>query len=51
MTTRTVLVLAVFATALHAQSASPYLPLDHWAMPYVEHLISAGEMVVNMRVR
>ena len=45
MTTRTVLVLAVFATALHAQSASPYLPLDHWAMPYVEHLISAGEMV------
>jgi len=25
-----------------AQDASPYLPLQHWAMPYVEHLIAAG---------
>jgi hypothetical protein len=46
MTTRSVFAaLTVFATALHAQSASPYVPLDHWAMPYVEHLIAAGEMV------
>ncbi len=27
---------------LAAQQASPYVPLQHWAMPYVEHLISAG---------
>src|SRR2546427_302650 len=25
-----------------AQDASPYVPLQHWAMPYVEHLIAAG---------
>src|SRR5436190_1705700 len=29
-------------TGLAAQSASSYLPIDHWAMPYVEHLIRAG---------
>src|SRR2546430_13519712 len=27
---------------LAAQEASPYLPLQHWAMPYVEHLIATG---------
>src|SRR5579872_6766596 len=25
-----------------AQQASPYVPIDHWAMPFIEHLISAG---------
>src|SRR5438093_1565643 len=28
--------------AAPAQDASPYVPLQHWAMPYVEHLIAAG---------
>src|SRR5437667_11695933 len=27
---------------LAAQEASPYVPLQHWAMPYVEHLITTG---------
>src|SRR3989442_9872794 len=27
---------------LAAQEASPYVPLGHWVMPYVEHLIAAG---------
>lgn len=30
---------------LPAQDASPYVPLDHWSMPYVEHFIAAGRMV------
>ena len=25
-----------------AQDASPYLPLQHWTMPYIEHLIARG---------
>src|SRR3989442_12755511 len=25
-----------------AQDASPYVPLQHWTMPYVEHLIARG---------
>src|SRR5437899_6128588 len=25
-----------------AQDASPYVPLQYWGMPYVEHLIAAG---------
>jgi hypothetical protein len=25
-----------------AQQASPYVPLQHWTMPYVEHLIARG---------
>ena len=29
-------------TGVAAQSASTYLPIDHWAMPYVEHLIRAS---------
>ncbi len=36
------LLLAVAPLSVAAQEASPYIPLDHWAMPYVEHLISAG---------
>src|SRR2546425_9093754 len=31
--------------ALAAQETSPYVPLDHWAMRYIEHLVSAG--VIN----
>ncbi|PYP45097.1 MAG: hypothetical protein DMD50_12430, partial [Gemmatimonadetes bacterium] len=30
------------ATPLDAQTASPYVPLHHWATPYVEYLISSG---------
>lgn len=37
------LVLLVVSTArLSAQDASPYVPLQHWTMPYVEHLIASG---------
>ena len=32
----------LFAPALAAQEASPYVPLGHWTMPYVEHLIARG---------
>ncbi len=35
-------VTLAFVTHLSAQTASPYVPLDHWTMPYVEHLIAAG---------
>src|SRR5713226_9574582 len=35
------LLLAVPAL-IAAQQASPYVPFQHWAMPYVEQLISAG---------
>ena len=35
-------VLVTSPLALAAQEASPYVPLTHWAMPYLEHLISAG---------
>ncbi|MGH7644026.1 MAG: hypothetical protein ACREMR_00435 [Gemmatimonadales bacterium] len=35
--------LAAFAAApLTAQVASAYVPLSHWAMPHVEHLIARG---------
>src|SRR6058998_1636396 len=30
------------AAMLAGQQPSPYLPLDHWATPYVEHLIARG---------
>ncbi len=30
------------AGPLGAQTASPYVPLHHWAMPYVEYLVSTG---------
>jgi hypothetical protein len=32
----------VAAANLAAQDASPYVPLGHWAMPYVEQLIATG---------
>lgn len=30
---------------LSSQSASPYLPISHWATPYIEHLIAKGVVV------
>src|SRR3989441_10180802 len=39
---RLLVVLALFAAPLAAQQASAYLPLDHWAMPYVEQLIASA---------
>ncbi|HET7790346.1 MAG TPA: hypothetical protein VFK78_06065 [Gemmatimonadales bacterium] len=36
------ILLLAAARPLAAQGASPYLPLDHWAMPIVEHLITRG---------
>jgi hypothetical protein len=36
------LVFAAAPAALAAQEASPYVPLNHWAMPFIEHLISAS---------
>jgi hypothetical protein len=41
---RTAFVLLLFATPVVAQDASPYVPLSHWAMPYVEHLIARGRL-------
>ena len=35
------IVAAVVPVTLAAQEASPYVPLTHWAMPYIEHLIAA----------
>lgn len=32
----------VVPAGLWGQTASPYIPLDHWAMPYLEHLIRSG---------
>src|SRR2546429_4715030 len=29
---------------LAAQEPSPYLPLTHWATPYLDHLIARGAM-------
>src|SRR5260370_16121179 len=34
--------LALVTAPLGAQQASPYVPLQHWAMPYVEQLIASG---------
>src|SRR5438105_6380804 len=39
---RVFLPLVLCAGPLAGQQASAYLPLDHWAMPYVEHLIASG---------
>ena len=36
--------LALVATPLAAQEASPYLPVSDWSMPFIEHLIAAGRM-------
>lgn len=42
---RTALFLLLLTSPLAAQGdASPYLPLNHWAMPYVEHLIARGRL-------
>jgi hypothetical protein len=41
---RTALFLLLLASPALAQDASPYLPLSHWAMPYVEHLIARGRL-------
>ena len=41
---RTALFLFLFASPVLAQDASPYVPLDHWGMPYVEHLIARGRL-------
>ena len=35
---------AVLPSSVVAQGASPYVPLHHWAMPYVEHLIARGAL-------
>ncbi len=35
---------AVLPSSVAAQGASPYVPLHHWAMPYVEHLIARGAL-------
>src|SRR5690349_4612258 len=39
------LAVALWGRVAAAQSASPYLPLDHWATPYLEHLIARGVVV------
>ena len=41
------LALALVTTAAPAvaQTASPYIPMDHWAMPAIEHLIRAGIII------
>lgn len=42
---RASLFLLLFASPLAGQGdASPYVPLDHWGMPYVEHLIARGRL-------
>ena len=38
------LLLIPAGAAAAAQEASPYLPLSHWATPYIEHLIAAGRI-------
>jgi len=45
---RAVLFLLLLPSLAFAQApgdASPYVPLNHWAMPYVEHLIARGRLV------
>ena len=43
---RTALVLLLLLPAgAAAQEASPYLPISHWSMPFLEHLITAGRLV------
>src|SRR5258706_12209656 len=42
---RTVLFLLLLPTLAAAQDASPYVPLNHWPMPYVEHLIARGRLM------
>src|SRR5882762_10342242 len=43
---RTALLLLLLTPAgAAAQEASPYLPISHWSMPFIEHLIAAGRLV------
>src|SRR5215469_17925222 len=43
---RLLLLLSVLATwRLSAQAASPYLPIEHWSTPYIEHLITRGVVI------
>src|SRR4030088_2837281 len=39
------LTLLLLPAGAAAQEASPFLPLNHWSMPFIEHLITAGRMV------
>src|SRR5256885_6212865 len=39
-----VAILVLGSAPLVAQQASPYVPIDGWVMPYVEHLIRAAVM-------
>jgi len=39
------IVLGAPPLSLDAQTASPYVPTHHWAMPYVEYLVSLGAIV------
>jgi hypothetical protein len=39
---RALVLLVLVAAPLGAQQASPYVPMQHWAMPYVEQLIASG---------
>lgn len=41
---RSLALLFLLAPQLAAQEASAYVPLHHWAMPYVEHLIARGAL-------
>jgi hypothetical protein len=38
------LALLLLPARAHAQEASPYLPISHWAMPFIEHLVASGRM-------
>src|SRR5438094_7699144 len=35
-------IMLLLVSVAAAQEASPYVPLQHWTMPYVEHLIARG---------
>jgi hypothetical protein len=39
------LLLPTGVAAAAVQEASPYLPVNHWAQPFLEHLIAAGRIV------
>src|SRR5258708_4656262 len=34
-----------FFSVASSQEASPYVPLSHWSVPFIEHLIAAGRMI------
>ena len=38
-------VFSLVAAPLAAQTASPYVPVDYWGTPYIEHFIAVGKMV------